>query len=78
MMTTNSTFNGSITRQLSDISFETSDPIGCFTWLQDIGGVPLPRRGPREFGRVRTIGGGVIIVYHDGLVIAFRPINGGR
>jgi hypothetical protein len=63
---------GAITRRLSPSSFETDDPAGCVAWLQAIGGRLQPVRGPLEQGRV-SIGGGGVIVYRSGLIIAISP-----
>ena len=57
-----------ITRQLSAVSFLTDNPAHCYAWMLDIG-IPLPTRGPREYGRVQTSIGGTVVVYRDGLLI---------
>ena len=66
-------FAGPLDRQLSPISYTTSDPTACLNWLCAIGGTRQPTRGPREAGRVQTLGGGLEICYASGLVIALGP-----
>lgn len=73
-MTRNQVFtDGALTRQLSPVSFESSDPATTLAWLVAIGGHQMPRRSPRELGRVRTEVGGSIVVYRDGLIVATAP-----
>ena len=71
-MATEPTTTSPITRRLSDISFEASDPEECAQWLRSIGYVDLPRRGPSEHARLR-IGqygvGGTCVVFKSCLVV---------
>ena len=59
-------------RQLSPISFETHNPMGCYWWLRSLGYEPLPSRSQREIGRL-TKDGAVAVVYRANLLLLTPP-----
>ena len=72
--TTDTRYNGVITRRLGDHTFETDNPALCAEWLRALNYVDVPRRGPREYARLR-LGTGTAIVYTSGLVITLPGVR---
>ncbi len=72
--TADTRYIGVITRRLGDHTFETDNPAFCAEWLRALDYVDVPKRGPREFARLR-LGTGTAIVYSSGLVVMLPGVR---
>ncbi len=72
--TADTRYLGVITRRLGDHTFETDNPALCAEWFRALEYVDVPRRGPREYARLR-LGADTAIVYTSGLVITLPGVR---
>ncbi len=72
--TADTRYLGVITRRLGDHTFETDNPALCAEWFRALEYVDVPKRGPREYARLR-LETGTAIVYTCGLVITLPGVR---